>query len=1013
MAETKKVTKSRKGCLTCKKKRLKCDETKPECLKCKSKNILCGGYATNFKWRPFNDDEPRKYEPDSQGQLNLEKQPPNKVNLKRHLELASLSMTGKSIKDIKRENDLISQGLNPDSYKKQKQAPKSNESASTYKQQSGSPSYTLLQPASPTYTLLLSTSPTYTLLLPADPNLSSVTYSQLQPPSPSARRMRRSNSTNTYHVDKPRRSRPRGMSHTELRHSSSDSLFNDSHNEQLHADLQSLRMHHKANGLQSLAEAAVDEINRSPPPGKGPPSPFAEYIKQEDFKDFKELEGQDKQISRLEKQLRDQHQNQLENPTQLEKQQNQLEKHLDSQFEKHHKHDKQAGDIDLTPSISALINFAFNEEVMSPLALSVDEPMTLNMSDLTLAKTSPEDFVVNRIFTTGGFSSPGYGSPVFVSSPADSLSQRSLMQSSEQQQILYLYYQYTCSIMSIKNGVDENPWRNMIIPLASRYPCLYNSIASMTLFHLAGNASLSTTAGSLRSKGYGFMKRCVMDLASGLSKSSDTELPADIALTTCLNLAVSESWDTQILSGIAHLKGARSLIQKVLLLLKEQQATLRSKRKRLLASKISADEYNSAVDSSRASLQTKLVLLENSEWDQMVQMLGDDDDAHSGPVLAVIPKSLSFLFNIWIYFEVLAQMTTESVSDDKGIDLVASITAVLEKNKKLKQSHPQKRFLWPGSESSHTGTEIPSPSMNSESSSDGPTSINGGSTPGYTNVFDHFESFTNHGANTDYVDPLLGCSQSLFLVMGKVAGLISKIRKARMGSTRTKRNSLAIITAATQLKLQLLEWKPTITLAMMEQVNCGAYNEHAGTGNTAAGSTWDISSCIATAEAYRYASLLYLHQAVPEVPSLSSHRLAEKIFVLMASIPTSSHLYVVHIFPLLISSCEAEPGDEREWCEERWALLAEKMWIGNIDRAFEVVKEVWRRKDEHKKSEGAKDTRTEGPTDHTNDISSQLSGLMAAVNSDLTYADDVGGGISSKLHWSTVMKEWGWEVLLG
>ena len=40
--------------------------------------------------------------------------------------------------------------------------------------------------------------------------------------------------------------------------------------------------------------------------------------------------------------------------------------------------------------------------------------------------------------------------------------------------------------------------------------------------------------------------------------------------------------------------------------------------------------------------------------------------------------------------------------------------------------------------------------------------------------------------------------------------------------------------------------------------------------------TWDLPLCIATAEAYKYSTLLYLHQAVPEIPSFSAHALAEK-----------------------------------------------------------------------------------------------------------------------------------------
>jgi hypothetical protein len=43
------------GCITCKKKRLKCDETKPSCLQCQKRSVTCEGYKKDFKWRSFEE----------------------------------------------------------------------------------------------------------------------------------------------------------------------------------------------------------------------------------------------------------------------------------------------------------------------------------------------------------------------------------------------------------------------------------------------------------------------------------------------------------------------------------------------------------------------------------------------------------------------------------------------------------------------------------------------------------------------------------------------------------------------------------------------------------------------------------------------------------------------------------------------------------------------------------------------------------------------------------------------
>jgi Fungal Zn(2)-Cys(6) binuclear cluster domain len=50
-----KQSKSRNGCITCKGKRLKCDESKPTCEQCRKRNVQCGGYCKAFKWRSFEE----------------------------------------------------------------------------------------------------------------------------------------------------------------------------------------------------------------------------------------------------------------------------------------------------------------------------------------------------------------------------------------------------------------------------------------------------------------------------------------------------------------------------------------------------------------------------------------------------------------------------------------------------------------------------------------------------------------------------------------------------------------------------------------------------------------------------------------------------------------------------------------------------------------------------------------------------------------------------------------------
>lgn len=170
------------------------------------------------------------------------------------------------------------------------------------------------------------------------------------------------------------------------------------------------------------------------------------------------------------------------------------------------------------------------------------------------------------------------------------------------------------------------------------------------------------------------------------------------------------------------------------------------------------------------------------------------------------------------------------------------------------------------------------------------------------------------------LDPLMGCATTLFPIVGRVANLVRRVCRAEGGNTPS------IIAAGVALKQELEAWRPPQAMCEPEDP------------------TIDVVHSRQTAEAYRYASLLYLHQAVPEVPSLSSAQLARRTMNLLATVPLSSRAVIVQIYPLTAAGCEAT-GAEREWVLDRWTSLGRRMLIGVIDKAREVVEEVWRRRD--------------------------------------------------------------------
>jgi hypothetical protein len=272
----------------------------------------------------------------------------------------------------------------------------------------------------------------------------------------------------------------------------------------------------------------------------------------------------------------------------------------------------------------------------------------------------------------------------------------------------------------------------------------------------------------------------------------------------------------------------------------------------------------------------------------------------------------------------------------------------------------------------------------------------------------------------------MGCASTLFPLIGKVANLCHKVRKVPT-------NSIAIISQAMELKEAIVQWSPP----------------HGATVERPEDPTSEVQHALQTAEAYRYATLLYLHQAVPEIPSWTSAQLAKKVLVYLATVPLSSRLVIVQIYPLLAAGCEAYEKEDRQWVEKRWQAMVSRMWIGNIDRCWEVMQEVWSRRDaaEAARTAAEKGKQRPGMTAMVHSETSKrkfeeelkmeegfsfeemLSGKRQRtsfsaqdgfdrpmerkrVHEPVEEEMDPELTVRGRLHWVSVMKDWEWESKL-
>jgi hypothetical protein len=273
------------------------------------------------------------------------------------------------------------------------------------------------------------------------------------------------------------------------------------------------------------------------------------------------------------------------------------------------------------------------------------------------------------------------------------------------------------------------------------------------------------------------------------------------------------------------------------------------------------------------------------------------------------------------------------------------------------------------------------------------------------------------------IDPLLGCAADLFPLIGKVADLVRIIWR-----DESRRFSPALVGQAAELMRSVESWTPHIDL-------------------TSSGEPSNmVADAIQTAEAFRWSTILMLRQAVPALPGFTSHeQLAQKILVYLATIPASSGMISVHMFPLLIAGCEVTEQENRDWVSKRWKLMTNRLISGVVERCLDVTMEAWRRRDGQ--AGGAINTQVETQlsdefdlatalfeeivdTTGNNDDDGTAFGLQDGQSStkvaDLASislpsresrsqhsSEQSSTSLRSRLSWLAVMHDWKWQIMLG
>ncbi|KAM5386623.1 hypothetical protein ACJZ2D_000586 [Fusarium nematophilum] len=268
------------------------------------------------------------------------------------------------------------------------------------------------------------------------------------------------------------------------------------------------------------------------------------------------------------------------------------------------------------------------------------------------------------------------------------------------------------------------------------------------------------------------------------------------------------------------------------------------------------------------------------------------------------------------------------------------------------------------------------------------------------------------------VDPLMGCAETLFPLIGRVADIVSRVRRISQ-----KANPPGVVSQAVDLMMTIERWIPPLDL------------DAASSTDSLISSASDL---VQTANAYKWATLLLLYQAVPELPCrLSYSEIAQKVLVFIATVPLSSRAVIFPVLPLMIAGCEATETEDRDWVRNRWQSLTSGNSSGIVDRCLELTLEVWKRCDTQGMpcescrecrddagsllaSPGSAATDSSTSSDKRSRVASRrcscnvressvLPGTASISDDGPSRSNATEHTVKSGLHWLSVMEEWGWE----
>jgi hypothetical protein len=207
------------------------------------------------------------------------------------------------------------------------------------------------------------------------------------------------------------------------------------------------------------------------------------------------------------------------------------------------------------------------------------------------------------------------------------------------------------------------------------------------------------------------------------------------------------------------------------------------------------------------------------------------------------------------------------------------------------------------------------------------------------------------------VDTLLGLSTDLWPIIHRLSHLLSfrqlledaliagELSKATVLRTELESTSQAI-------EIALTNWKPTLTPTSPSS-DTDDFDEDKEPIIQDKIEETRLQSILNNAEAYRHSAFVYLYRTIRSLPR--SHSIVQKHTHI--SLEACSNVVKLAeecqngpmsalLWPLFVAACEATTPEDRLLAIDAFGGTERRQGMNNIARAWEVVREVWRRADE-------------------------------------------------------------------